>query len=351
MKHLKSFELFENVDSYLLKQMRSFGLSKSDIDSDGYIRVYHGGVTLPKRLNKNEIFFITQDYKLAEDYARIRKGEVFELRVKPEDVNFNQGSYEIEYNLGGIITNDGRIIPPEPVYDYVIKSIEDIKKEIVMNDNITDRLLRWVISTIIHYMISVDYKQAYIKLMKDIEYYEYLYDDDMIMINFSNEMGYSKDIDRLQKDLSDLSILDIDELFDKSENFNENVSNKKIYTGKEVVAEFVSWGEGHGDKDHTEYLSDRIMNWDYTKELVSIEELLERDVDLRSFIEGLELNDGEYEEDNIIDEDWFNDCYECPIIIASWEHTTEAVIDGYHRIAQHIRNSENDIEAYRWIKE
>lgn len=121
----------------------------------------------------------------------------------------------------------------------------------------------------------------------------------------------------------------------------------KIYSGKTVADEFVSWGEGHGDEEHTEYLSDRIKKYDFTKELVSIENLLEYDLDLSSFIDG-EIED----EDVIIYEDSFEDCYDCPIIIAEWVegHGKKAVIDGYHRIAQHIRNSDNDIEAYIYIK-
>jgi hypothetical protein len=92
--------------------MKAFGLTKYDIDEDGYITLYHGGKKLPEILNKDDIFFMTPVYDLALNYANIRKGEVFTLKVKPEDVHFNQGSYEVEFDKGGIIKN-GVIYPTE----------------------------------------------------------------------------------------------------------------------------------------------------------------------------------------------------------------------------------------------
>jgi hypothetical protein len=108
LKHIKPFKLYENY----LKDMKSFGLSKNDIDDNGYITLYHGGKSLPKKLNKDEIFFMTPYYDEAKDYANMRKGEVFTLKVNPKDVNWNQGSYEVEYTKGGEIIN-GTIYPPK----------------------------------------------------------------------------------------------------------------------------------------------------------------------------------------------------------------------------------------------
>ena len=105
----------EKIDSKTLKDMSVFGLSKSDLDSQGYITVYHGGKSLPKKLIKDNIFFLTNDIEVAKDYAQIRKGKVFTLKVKPEDVNFNTGSYEIEFDKGGAIVNQKYIIPTKEI--------------------------------------------------------------------------------------------------------------------------------------------------------------------------------------------------------------------------------------------
>jgi hypothetical protein len=102
----------ESVSSDTLFRMKEFGLSRADIDSEGYITVYHGGVKLPRKLNKDEIFFLSNSREVAEDYAQMRHGQVFELRVRPDDVLFNTGSHEIEYDKGGSIV-DGKIVPPE----------------------------------------------------------------------------------------------------------------------------------------------------------------------------------------------------------------------------------------------
>lgn len=119
------FKLLESVSKQTLKEMEQFGVDKGDIDEDGYVTLYHGGVKLPKVLNKDEIFFMTPDYELAKDYARMRGGKVFTLKVKPDDVNWNQGSYEVEYDKGGHIIDgirgeyshhvDGIIVPPKTV--------------------------------------------------------------------------------------------------------------------------------------------------------------------------------------------------------------------------------------------
>lgn len=104
-----------------LNDMRAFGLSRHDIDGDGLITLYHGGRELPQKLNADEIFFMTPHKNEAEDYARMRQGQVFTLRVNPEHVNFNQGSYEVEYTLGGSIRN-GEIVPAKlPQPEHVAK--------------------------------------------------------------------------------------------------------------------------------------------------------------------------------------------------------------------------------------
>ena len=105
-------DLNESVSSDTLFRMKEFGLSRADIDSEGYITVYHGGAKLPRKLNKDEIFFLSNSREVAEDYAKMRHGQVFELRVRPDDVLFNTGSNEIEYDKGGSIV-DGKIVPPE----------------------------------------------------------------------------------------------------------------------------------------------------------------------------------------------------------------------------------------------
>jgi hypothetical protein len=99
----------ESVSRETLRDMRAFGLSTGDIDRDGLVTLYHGGKTLPKRLIKGEIFFMTASESEAEDYARMRKGKVFTIRVNPEDVDWNQGSYEVEFQDGGQIV-DGVLV-------------------------------------------------------------------------------------------------------------------------------------------------------------------------------------------------------------------------------------------------
>jgi hypothetical protein len=100
----------EDISKEVLKDMKAFGLFKSDIDSEGYVTLYHGGKKLPEKLNKDEIFFMTPNEEEANDYAKMRDGEVFTIKVKPEDVSWNQGSYEVEFDKGGYIKN-GKIIP------------------------------------------------------------------------------------------------------------------------------------------------------------------------------------------------------------------------------------------------
>ncbi|MEK6829508.1 MAG: hypothetical protein AABY15_05225 [Nanoarchaeota archaeon] len=110
----------ESVDEDTLSRMRDFGMDEGDIDGNGYVTLYHGGIEMPDRLNPNEIFFLTNDYSTAEMYANMRgeknetQGEVFIIKVKPEDVSWNTGSGEIEFDRGGLISRrDGylTIIP------------------------------------------------------------------------------------------------------------------------------------------------------------------------------------------------------------------------------------------------
>ena len=103
-----SDHLSESVSRDTLRDMRAFGLSAGDI-KNGYVTLYHGGKVLPKKLNRGEIFFMTASKTEAKDYARMRKGEVFEIKVRPEDVSWNQGSYEVEFQDGGKII-DGVLI-------------------------------------------------------------------------------------------------------------------------------------------------------------------------------------------------------------------------------------------------
>lgn len=125
--------LQEKEDTFIIKDMKAFGLSSSDIDSDGYVTLYHGGVKLPSTLKKNEIFFMTASDREAEEYAQMRKGRIFKLKVKPEDVNWNQGSYEIEYTKGGKIIN-GTIIPPEAKVTFKRVGTESEYKGVKVGD-------------------------------------------------------------------------------------------------------------------------------------------------------------------------------------------------------------------------
>lgn len=98
----------EAVSRDILRDMKSFGLFARDIQ-DGYVTLYHGGKKLPTVLRKGEIFFMTPSKEEAADYAQMRKGKVFTIKVRPEDVNWNQGSYEVEFEAGGRI-EDGVLV-------------------------------------------------------------------------------------------------------------------------------------------------------------------------------------------------------------------------------------------------
>jgi predicted acetyltransferase len=107
MKYIKTFN---EVSRQTKKDMESFsyGLS-SDIDSDGYVTLYHGGKKLPEEIMPDQIFFMTPDIELARDYAKMRKGIVHKLKVNPDDVHWNRGSYEVEFKNSGYI-KDGVLI-------------------------------------------------------------------------------------------------------------------------------------------------------------------------------------------------------------------------------------------------
>lgn len=133
MKHLKTFN---ELNNHLLKEMESFGVYRNDIDKDGYITVYHGGKELPEKIRKDEIFFLTPWEDEAKDYAKMRGGRVFTLKVKPEHLNWNTGSYELEYTLGGSIV-DGYITPPrkEKRFKKITKKSFNIDDEWTNGDN------------------------------------------------------------------------------------------------------------------------------------------------------------------------------------------------------------------------
>jgi len=203
MKYLLRFKYFETVDNSTLQDMKYFGLSKSDIDEDGYVTLYHGGKNLPDKLNKDEIFFMTPDIELAKDYAKMRKGEVFTIKVKPEYVNWNQGSQEVELDGGGIIRN-GIIIPEHKEQEYLVKSAERIKESTLYSENINIDIFKWIERTINYYLKTMNYTDAYDKLIEDIEYFENLDEENNEYIEFAKELKYD-DLDKFHKDLRNLS--------------------------------------------------------------------------------------------------------------------------------------------------
>jgi hypothetical protein len=111
-------------------------MDENDIDDNGYVTLYHGGLELPERLNPDEIFFLTNHYETAEDYARIRgeqnntEGQVFTIKVKPEDVSWNTGSGEIEFDKGGLLSRRNGYLTIIPRTD------EDINVPINVGDTV-----------------------------------------------------------------------------------------------------------------------------------------------------------------------------------------------------------------------
>jgi hypothetical protein len=98
------------MESELSTKLADFGLNMSDLDENGYITLFHGGKKLPTTLNADQIFFLTPNEDEATDYAKMRGGKVFKVKVKATDVNWNTGSREVEIDSGGTIKN-GVFIP------------------------------------------------------------------------------------------------------------------------------------------------------------------------------------------------------------------------------------------------
>jgi len=203
MKHILKFKYFENVDKNTLQDMKTFGLNKSDIDEDGYVTLYHGGKILPDKLNKGEIFFMTADIETVKDYAKMRNGEIFTIKVNPDYVRWNQGSQEVEYDRGGIIRN-GIIIPEDKDKEYLVKSAERIKESTYDSENINIPVFKWIERTINYYLKTMNYTDAYDKLIEDIEYFENMDEEDNEYVEFAKELKYS-DLDKYHKDLRKLS--------------------------------------------------------------------------------------------------------------------------------------------------
>ena len=213
MKYILNFKTFEKVSTQTLKDMRYFHVSKNDIDEDGYVTLYHGGKVLPEILRADEIFFMTPDYTLAEDYARIRKGEVFTLKVNPDDVNWNQGSQEVEFDKGGII-RDGVIIPKTINKEYSVKSAEDIKSSFYTYENVNINLFIWIERTLNYYLKNMTNNDALDKMIEDIEYFEYMDIDEKEYIEFAQDFKYDN-IEDFHKDLRKISSLSFDEVYDE----------------------------------------------------------------------------------------------------------------------------------------
>jgi len=215
MKYITNINkyLTESVDNNILRDMKAFGLSKNDIDDDGYVKLYHGGKELPERLREDEIFFMTASYEEALDYANMRKGEVFEIKVRPEDVNWNQGSYEVEFDKGGLIRN-GKIIAKTREKKYSINPYTDIKKSFFSFENISDDIFKWIERTLMYYISNkkMTPNDSYNKIVEDIEYFCYMDIEEDEFIEFGKSMNYN-DLDKLQTDLNKLTNISFDECF------------------------------------------------------------------------------------------------------------------------------------------
>ena len=196
-----------------LRDMKAFGLNKGDIDNDGYVTLYHGGKELPDTLREDEIFFMTSSYDEALDYAKMRNGEVFEIKVRPEDVNWNQGSYEVEFDKGGIIRN-GKIIPKIKEKNFSVNLFSDMKNSYSGYGKISDELFKWVERTLKYYMSDKKMSpiESYKKLIDDIDYYYMMDSEASDFIEFAKMLKYS-DMNKLSDDLSDLSSLDFNDVF------------------------------------------------------------------------------------------------------------------------------------------
>jgi hypothetical protein len=130
--------LSEQVDEDTLLRMSDFGMTESDIDDRGYVTLYHGGKALPEELRPNEIFFMTNSETSAADYARMRGGKVFTILAKPEDLYWNTGPYEIEFDRGGEFLY--RDYPDEGVY-ILYPNKKAISEKIVIPIEVGDEIL------------------------------------------------------------------------------------------------------------------------------------------------------------------------------------------------------------------
>lgn len=134
--------------------MDYFGLTKNDIDENGYVTLYHGTVNPPKTLKKGKIFFMTASEYVAKDYANMRsketgkKGIIMTLKVKPDDVAWNQGSGEVEFTKGGKIVN-GKIIPNERKKSTHVNKKADTYKNIKAGD-ILPKTKNKIIDIVVH---------------------------------------------------------------------------------------------------------------------------------------------------------------------------------------------------------
>lgn len=206
---LRKQTLKESISKETLQDMQAFGLGKNDIDQNGYVTLYHGGRKLPKILNKDEIFFMTPHYEEAKDYANMRNGQVFFIKVKPDDVNWNQGSYEVEFDKGGKIVN-GTIFPNKK--QLVLKDPIEMQESFSEYKNINIALFEWIKKNMEHYLKTMRPIIALDKLIENIDELSLGDEDDEEFQDFAKKLGYS-DISRLNKDLNLLSFLTIDELF------------------------------------------------------------------------------------------------------------------------------------------
>ena len=130
--------LSEQFDEDTLIRMSDFGMDESSIDPQGYVTLYHGGKELPEFLRPNETLFMTPSEDIAEDYAQMRGGKVFTILVKPEDVSWNTGSGEVEFDRGGEFLF--RDYPGEGVY-ILYPNKKSISEEIVIPIEVGDEIL------------------------------------------------------------------------------------------------------------------------------------------------------------------------------------------------------------------
>lgn len=136
------------LSEHTAERMAAFGMGAEDLDRDGMVTLYHGGRDLPSRLRPDEIFFMTPSLEVAEDYARMRKGQVFTLRVDPEVVSWNSGSLEVEFDRGGLIRDGVIEADPEPIQFQPRPDATPLK---ILGVGVGDRLPRtgWVVEDLV----------------------------------------------------------------------------------------------------------------------------------------------------------------------------------------------------------